>query len=129
MIDELGREGSTVLLVTHNLAEAERVIDRLAIIDHGRILREGSPTSLRTLVTERLRLEVVAAAPIAPHPALAPDGGDSAYFFDASDLPDISRWLASLREQGSVVDFRIGPPNLDDIYTATVSASAPEAVA
>jgi hypothetical protein len=34
-----------------------------------------------------------------------------------------------LREQGSVVDFRIGPPNLDDIYTATVSASAPEAVA
>jgi len=129
MIDELGREGATVLLVTHNLAEAERVIDRLAIIDHGRILKEGSPTSLRTLVTERLRLELVVAAPVTPHPALAPDGGDSAYFFDADDLPEISRWLAARRTDGSVVDFRIGPPNLDDIYTATVGASVPGAVA
>ena len=51
-IAEERREGTTVLLVTHNLAEAERVIDRLAIIDSGRILREGTPASLRSLVTE-----------------------------------------------------------------------------
>ncbi|MBE7520518.1 MAG: ABC transporter ATP-binding protein [Thermoflexaceae bacterium] len=129
MIDELGNEGSTVLLVTHNLAEAERVIDRLAIIDHGRILREGSPASLRTVVTDRLRLEITAAGPYAPHPALSADGGPNAYFLDEGDLPAVSHWLTGLRNEGVILDFRIGPPTLDDIYTVTVNGPVPEAVA
>jgi ABC-2 type transport system ATP-binding protein len=38
--------GGTVLLTTHYMEEAERLCDRVAIIDHGRIIREGSPRSL-----------------------------------------------------------------------------------
>ena len=120
MIDELGREGSTVLLVTHNLAEAERVIDRLAIIDHGRILREGTPSSLRSLVTERLRVELTVAEGFTPHRLLAKDGTPGTYLLDQDDLPAVSQWLAAERSAGTVLDFRIGPPTLDDIYTATV---------
>jgi len=127
MIDELGREGSTVLLVTHNLAEAERVIDRLAIIDHGRILREGSPASLRTLVTDRLRLELTPVAPIALHPALVADSGPNSYLLDEADLPEVSQWLTGLRHEGAILDFRIGPPTLDDIYTVTVGNGELEA--
>lgn len=72
-IAELGRDGTTVLLVTHNLAEAEQVINRFAIIDRGRILLEGTPAGLRTLVTDQLRLRLTTAAPVEAHPALRAD--------------------------------------------------------
>jgi ABC-type multidrug transport system ATPase subunit len=126
-IADLGREGIAVLLVTHNLAEAERVIDRFAIIDHGRILQEGTPSALRSLVSERLRLEVTMEDGVRPHPALRADGGPGKYFFDHEDLTRVSTWLESIRSQGKLIDFRIAPPSLDDIYTATVTNRVPEA--
>lgn len=123
-IAELGHAGTTVLLVTHNLAEAERVIDRLAIIDGGRILREGTPASMRGLVTDRLRLELSLTATVGLHPALLRDPlASDTYLFEQRDLPEVSAWLATLRERGELADFRIGPPNLDDIYAATVAPS------
>lgn len=124
-IGELGEEGATVLLVTHNLAEAERFLDRLAIIDGGRIVREGTPGSLRTLVTEKLRLETVLRGDVSPHPALiAERSNPDRYLFEQHDLPAVSAWLSAAREAGLVADFRIGPPSLDDIYTAVVAPIA-----
>lgn len=121
-IGELGRSGATVLLVTHNLAEAERFIARLAIIDGGRIVREGSPASLRSLVTEQLRLELTLTGPISPHRALTPEPGSlSNFLFEQRDLSVVSTWLSALREAGLLADFRMGPPTLDDIYTAVVA--------
>lgn len=124
-IARLGAEGATVLLVTHNLAEAERVIDRFAIIDQGRILRQGTPASLRSLVSDRLRLEVVAVGEIEVHPALTADSATKgSYLFAPEDLQPISAWLQELRQAGQLLDFRISPPSLDDIYTATVGRAA-----
>jgi ABC-2 type transport system ATP-binding protein len=40
------RQGGTVLLTTHYMDEAERLCDRLAIIDHGQVIAEGTPTAL-----------------------------------------------------------------------------------
>ncbi len=40
------REGGTVLLTTHYMDEAERLCDRLAIVDHGQVIAEGSPADL-----------------------------------------------------------------------------------
>jgi ABC-type multidrug transport system ATPase subunit len=122
-IAEERRAGTTVLLVTHNLAEAERVIDRLAIIDEGRILREGTPASLRSLVTDQLRLELSAVGPIVAHPALQPEpSGEGAYLFAQRDLGPVGGWLSTMRDMGKVADFRIGPPSLDDIYAVAVRA-------
>ena len=121
-IGELGREGATVLLVTHNLAEAERFIDRLAIIDGGRIVREGTPGSLRRIVTERLRLELTLTGAVSPHPALVAERDNPGqYLFEQRDLPVVSSWLSAVREAGLLADFRIGPPTLDDIYAAVVT--------
>ena len=39
----LADNGAAVLLVTHNVLEAERCVDRLAIVDHGRVVSEGTP--------------------------------------------------------------------------------------
>src|SRR5664279_5994812 len=55
----LGDEGAAVLLVTHNVVEAERSVDRLAILDHGRVIVEGSPAQLKERVADDLRLELV----------------------------------------------------------------------
>lgn len=118
---EMRADGTTILLVTHNLIEAERFIDRLAIIDRGRIVREGRPAELRSVVTEHLRLELTTTNGLKPHTALTPEPGNhNAYLFDRSDLTVVSQWLASMRDAGQVLDFRIGPPSLEDIYTATV---------
>jgi len=40
------RDGGTVLLTTHYMDEAEKLCDRLAIVDHGQIIAEGSPADL-----------------------------------------------------------------------------------
>jgi ABC-2 type transport system ATP-binding protein len=129
MVGDFGRQGAAVLLVTHNLAEAERFIHRLAIIDHGRIVSEGSPASLRTVVTDQLRLEVTTSNGLVPHAALTPEpGGEHRYLFSQTDLPAVSEWLAARRDAGEIVDFRIGPPSLDDIYQAVVAAEAPSLI-
>jgi ABC-2 type transport system ATP-binding protein len=46
LITDYRSRGGTVLLTTHYMEEAERLCDRVAIVDHGRIIREGSPRSL-----------------------------------------------------------------------------------
>ena len=46
IIREFQRSGGTVLLTTHYMDEAERLCDRLAIVDHGQIIAEGSPAAL-----------------------------------------------------------------------------------
>ncbi len=48
IITEFGKQGRTVLLTTHYMEEAERLCDRVAIIDHGRIIALGSPRDLIT---------------------------------------------------------------------------------
>jgi len=50
------REGRTILLTTHFMDEAERLCDRLAIIDHGRMLAQGEP---RELIDRHIEPEVV----------------------------------------------------------------------
>ncbi len=121
-IGELGASGATVLLVTHNLAEAERFIDRLAIIDGGKIIRQGTPGALRSLVTDKLRLELALSGAVTPHPALTLERDEPGkYLFDQRDLPAVSSWLSAVREAGFLSDFRIGPPTLDDIYAAVMT--------
>jgi len=55
-LDDLKRQGMTTILTTHSMDEAERLCDRLLIIDHGRILVEGSP---RALIEERIGSTVI----------------------------------------------------------------------
>lgn len=124
LIGEMGQQGTTVLLVTHNLAEAERVIGRLAIIDGGRIIQEGTPSSMRSLVSDRLRLELTTNGRIAAHGALIPDPHTpGAYVFDQHDLAEVSAWLSVQRRTGAVIDFRIAPPDLDAIYVAALNGA------
>src|SRR5206468_4805870 len=46
IIRELRRRGRTILLTTHYMDEAERLCDRVAVVDHGRVIALGSPSEL-----------------------------------------------------------------------------------
>ncbi|WP_200886669.1 ABC transporter ATP-binding protein [Phaeacidiphilus oryzae] len=59
-VQRFGHEGMAVLYTTHYIEEAERLCDRVGIIDHGRLIAEGTPRELVSLVTERDRVRLVA---------------------------------------------------------------------
>ncbi len=51
-------DGAACLLVTHNVLEAERVVDRVALIDEGRVLGEGTPGAMKSRLGDTIRLEL-----------------------------------------------------------------------
>ncbi len=51
-------DGAACLLVTHNVLEAERVVDRVALIDEGRVLAEGTPGAMKGRLGDSIRLEL-----------------------------------------------------------------------
>jgi lipooligosaccharide transport system ATP-binding protein len=70
-LERLKREGVTLLLTTHYMEEAARLCDRLVIMDHGRIVTEGSPAELVAQHIGREVLEVELAEGVSPQPLLA----------------------------------------------------------
>lgn len=64
IIEELRRDKKTVLLTTHYIEEAERLCDRVAIVDQGRIIKMGSPRDLKQSSAGTTRIEVRLAHPV-----------------------------------------------------------------
>ena len=55
----LHQQGKTIIVVTHNVLEAERVIERVGIINHGQLLALGSVGDLKARIDQRIRLELL----------------------------------------------------------------------
>jgi ABC-2 type transport system ATP-binding protein len=122
--------GSAVLLVTHNVLEAERCVDRLAILDHGRVVGEGTPAALKGDFGGALRMDLV-LDPTAPHPDVPAFVvksvvvgrrlvGDVA----PADLITAIAWARDLQERGSIEEFSVGPATLEDVYVRRVRPDA-----
>jgi len=65
-VADLGREGMGVLYTTHYMEEAERLCDRIGIIDEGRIKAEGTRRELVALVGQKDRVDLVAGGTVGP---------------------------------------------------------------
>jgi len=126
-IERLAREERmTILLTTHYLEEADRLASRLAIVDRGRIVAEGSPDELKSqLEGDRIAVELVDAHDGAARRALAGvDGvGDAALEGrtlrarardGAAAIPAV---LAALDAHGvKAASVTLARPSLDDVY-------------
>src|SRR4249920_3126897 len=58
IIDELRREKKTIVMTTHYIEEAERLCDRVAIVDHGKVIVQGTPRELKQSSADKTRIEV-----------------------------------------------------------------------
>src|SRR5499433_1035531 len=58
IIEELRRDKKTIVLTTHYIEEAERLCDRVAIVDHGQIIAQGTPRELKQTSADKTRIEV-----------------------------------------------------------------------
>jgi ABC-2 type transport system ATP-binding protein len=125
LVREVAREGAAVLYTTHYLDEAERLCDRLAIIDHGAILAEGTLAQLRQAAGER---EIVAlrgsfradAIPAAvgdlPHVQLIKAGeGELLFTLDSAER-QLSALLALITPVGDVREVAIKQPSLENLF-------------
>jgi ABC-2 type transport system ATP-binding protein len=94
VIEGMNRAGTTILLTTHYIEEAERLCDRVAIVDEGRKVEVASPDDLTARGTDTV--EVGLANPPSSPPRLDSDGAL------ATRLED-GRLLVSVRQAGTVV--------------------------
>lgn len=123
-LTRLSRTGTTIILVTHNVLEAEQVIGRVGIVNEGRLLALGTPGVLKARVDQRVRLDLAPkGAPESVRPLLAdlgeavqrPGGRWTVYCDRAQTRGTIDRLLARLTIDG-LDDFRILTPSLEDVY-------------
>ncbi|HXA82550.1 MAG TPA: ABC transporter ATP-binding protein, partial [Methylomirabilota bacterium] len=63
IIEELKREKKTIVLTTHYIEEAEKLCDRVAIVDHGKVIATGTPRELKERSANTTRIEVRLARP------------------------------------------------------------------
>ena len=123
IIDELRARGVAVLLTTHDLDEAERLADRVLIIDRGRLLADGTPAELmRATAGDEVRF---AAAPALDTDALGARVGATVvesspgeYVVAAPSTPAlvaaITAWLAE--RDLPIADLRAGRQRLEDVF-------------
>ncbi len=135
-VRELAAGGTTVLLTTQHLEEADQLANRIAVVDRGKLLAEGTPAELKAKVGgERVTLTVadgIAAAMsvLAAHADEAPRAEsrvvEAAVASAARRLPGIVR---DLDAAGVVLDdLAIRHPSLDDVFlTLTGHATGPSA--
>jgi ABC-2 type transport system ATP-binding protein len=129
MVRSIAAAGTTVLLTTQNLDEADRLADRLAVIDHGILIAEGTSRDLKTSVggrTLHIRVtapERVAEAELLLKRVIGPDvhngaGPNSLAAMVASESV-VAEALSALAGAGvGIAEFSMGQPSLDEVFFA-----------
>jgi ABC-2 type transport system ATP-binding protein len=127
--------GTTVLLTTQYLDEADRLADRLAVIDHGRVIAEGTTGDLkRSVGAGALHLRVADPARRADAAELLArvlevevqvDGDPTALATRVSDPAQVAHALVTLSTAGIVVsEHALGRPSLDEVFLALTGRPA-----
>jgi ABC-2 type transport system ATP-binding protein len=123
IIEQLKADGVTVLLTTHYLEEAERLADRIAIMDEGRLVALDTPTALVKGDASRVRIRTTSAVDPQIFSALPSAGAvrfepPHTYLCDTSNAGSLAVEVATLLRDRHIplAELRIGGGSLEDVF-------------
>jgi ABC-2 type transport system ATP-binding protein len=123
---------TTVVLTTHDLADIERLCRRLVVIDHGRVVHDGSLAALHERYGSRRRVLVELDEPLPAFEALpgvtqeasSPDGRSLAFSLDGTGAT-AGELVARLAATASLRDISVQEPEIEDVIARLYAAPAP----
>jgi ABC-2 type transport system ATP-binding protein len=134
MIRQLVGEGTSVLLTTQYLEEADTLAQRIAVVDHGRVIAEGTPTQLKADLGATVLdvgfadvgLATQGAGILGGVGAKSPTVVGTIVELPVDDGPRVAMEVLRLLDQHSLVPttFRIREPSLDDVFLALTGKRA-----
>ena len=135
LVRQIAAAGTTVLLTTQYLEEADKLAERLAVIDHGRVIAEGTSRDLKASVgSNTLHVQLAdagqsqqARAAIAGvvGDGMLPHTEPAAFTIKVTDASAAAGALAALaRANIGVASFTLGAPSLDDVFFALTGRPA-----
>jgi ABC-2 type transport system ATP-binding protein len=137
IVRAVAAEGATVLLTTQYLEEADRLADRLAVIDHGRLIAEGTSRELKESIGgRRLHVRINEAARRDEARALLrglfgngvhDDAEPASLVAKVAGDEQIAQALAALAAVGiTATEFALAQPSLDDVFFSLTGHAAEE---
>ncbi len=140
LIRQLAGAGVTILLTTQYLEEADQLAERIAVIDHGRKIAEGTSRDLKAAtgsgvlhvsLVDRKQLDAAAqflSARLDSVVQRSPEGAELSVL--AGDAVAASAAISALIAEGfGLADFRMGAPSLDEVFFALTERPAAQAEA
>ena len=129
IVRSLAQAGTTVLLTTQYLEEADQLAERIAVIDHGRVIAEGTPAELKRSVGSgvlRLRLVTPDDRPAAHQwleqqlgSAVTLEAEPTSLSIQLSDTGRAASLLSGLSGLGiALASFSMDQPSLDEVFLA-----------
>jgi ABC-2 type transport system ATP-binding protein len=124
IVEELKHEKKTIVLTTHYIEEAERLCDRVAIVDHGKVIAQGTPRELKQTSANTSRVEVRLAKPASNGALKTLDGvvdarelGGAYVLHCQRTAPAIVALVKHLEAEGNeLVSLEIATPSLEDVF-------------
>jgi ABC-2 type transport system ATP-binding protein len=132
LIRDLAAEGVTILLTTQYLEEADQLADRVAVLDHGRIVAEGTPEELKRRIPGahiRLRFADIASLDEAARKLREGTRDDEELVLrvpNEGGVRSLRDVLARLGDNAAVEDLSIHTPDLDDVFFAVTGNASKE---
>ena len=129
LVDRLRGEGTTIILTTHYMDEAQHLADRVVVMNHGGIVASGTPDTIggRSKAAVRIRFAVPDGA-AATVPLEADRDGQGSFLIETTDEVRVLHTLTSWALENGVdlVGLTVDRPSLEDVYLALTSTEAPE---
>ncbi len=125
VIEGLRRDGATVVLTTHFMDEAERLADSIVVVDHGRVVAQGSPSELtgagmagQVRFRARAGLDLSGLTAVLPAGARASEPSPGNYLVESPVNPEllaaVTGWCA--RQHVMAEDLQVQRRSLEDVF-------------
>ena len=122
LVKDLRTEGRTILITTHDMAEAESGCDRVTLIDHGRVLAVETPKSLSRLISKHERIDfegenpgLIEALQRLPGVSSVIQSSAGGFRIEVSD-ENATRAALDVLVRSGVTSIRTSHPSLEEVY-------------